>query len=140
MSSRRDRGSTTVWTAVAATALCAVFAAVLALGQAVAARHRAGGGVDLAALAAADHALAGEEAACGRARRVAEAQEVRVVRCAVRGEVADLTAEAGFGPFTSRVRARAGPAEAATGPAPEQRERPPHSHPLLRRAGPVAGP
>ncbi|WP_394297316.1 Rv3654c family TadE-like protein [Streptomyces albus] len=112
-----DRGSATVWTAVAATALCAVFAAVLALGQAVITRHRAGGGADLAALAAADHALSGREAACGLARRVAEAQDVRLVRCVVRGEVADLTAEAAFGPFTSRVRARAGPADHPVGAA-----------------------
>ncbi|WP_374223342.1 Rv3654c family TadE-like protein [Streptomyces sp. F63] len=95
---------------MAATALCAVFAAVLAMGQAVVTRHRAGGGADLAALAAADHALSGRDTACGLARRVAEAQGVRLVRCVVHGEVSDLTAEAAFGPFVSRVRARAGPA------------------------------
>ncbi|MFI1952881.1 MULTISPECIES: Rv3654c family TadE-like protein [Streptomyces] len=87
-----------------------MFAAVLALGQAVVTRHRAGGGADLAALAAADHALSGQDAACGLARRVAEAQGVRLVRCVVRGEVSDVTAEAAAGPFASRVRARAGPA------------------------------
>ncbi|WP_244501136.1 Rv3654c family TadE-like protein [Streptomyces sp. TP-A0874] len=104
-----EQGSATVWTAVAATALCAVFAAELALGGVVGARHRAAGGADLAALAAAGHALEGQTRACGLARKVAVAQDVRVVRCAVRGEIADLTAEVGYGPFTARVRSRAGP-------------------------------
>ncbi|MCC5032175.1 flp pilus-assembly TadE/G-like family protein [Streptomyces sp. WAC 00631] len=119
-----DRGSATVWTAVTATALCAVFAAVLALGQAVVTRHRAGGGADLAALAAADHALSGQDAACGLARRVAEAQGVRLVRCVVRGEVSDVTAEATTGPFASRVRARAGPADHLVGGAHPERDGP----------------
>ncbi|WP_370531932.1 pilus assembly protein TadG-related protein, partial [Streptomyces venezuelae] len=57
---RGDGGAATVWVAFAACALCVVFAAVLALGQAVSARHRAGGAADLAALAAADRALWGE--------------------------------------------------------------------------------
>ncbi|MGW8602069.1 pilus assembly protein TadG-related protein, partial [Streptomyces sp. NPDC055893] len=61
----RDRGAATVWAAFAACALCVVFGAVLALGQAVAARHRAGGAADLAALAAADRALWGEAEAWG---------------------------------------------------------------------------
>lgn len=105
----RDRGSATVWVAMAATVLCAVFAAVLAMGQAVVARHRAGAAADLAALAAADHALWGTTAACARAAEVAGAQGAAMVRCAVRGEIADVTAEARFGPYAPTVRARAGP-------------------------------
>ncbi|MHB0892318.1 Rv3654c family TadE-like protein [Streptomyces sundarbansensis] len=105
-----DRGVATVWAAVTATGLCTVFAVVLALGQAVAARHRAGGAADMAALAAADRALEGVEVACGAARRVALAQDAEVVRCAVEGEVADVTTRAGFGPYLPTVRARAGPA------------------------------
>ncbi|MGG7614414.1 Rv3654c family TadE-like protein, partial [Streptomyces sp. ZG43] len=57
----RDRGAATVWAAVASAALCAVFAALLAMGHAVAVRHQAGGVADLAALAAADHWGEGEE-------------------------------------------------------------------------------
>lgn len=102
-----------MWVALSAVVLCGVFGTVLVLGQAVAARHRAGGVADLAVLAAADHALEGENRACARARRVALAQGAAVVRCAVRGEIADLDAEAHWGPFTTRVRARAGP-EGAT--------------------------
>lgn len=111
----RDRGSATVWAAVAATALCAVFAAMFTMGQVTVARHRAGGAADLAALAAADHALEGPRTACGLAERVAAAQGARLVRCSVRGEIADLTAEVRAGPFTPRVRSRAGPADT---PAP----------------------
>jgi secretion/DNA translocation related TadE-like protein len=104
-----DGGSATVWVAMATTVLCAVFAIVLAMGQAVVARHRAGAAADLAALAAADHALSGTADACGRASRVARAQGAEVVRCAVTGEVADVTALARFGPYAPVVRARAGP-------------------------------
>jgi secretion/DNA translocation related TadE-like protein len=95
--------------AVAALAICAVCAAVLAMGQAVTVRHRAGGAADLAALAAADHALEGYAVACGKARRVAAAQGARVVRCALAGEVADVSVRARAGPFSRAVRARAGP-------------------------------
>ncbi|WP_238995596.1 Rv3654c family TadE-like protein [Streptomyces cyaneogriseus] len=105
-------------------ALCVVFGVVLALGQAVVARHRAAGGADLAALAAADHWAQGEAVACDRAERVARAHSVRLVRCAVTGQVSDVTAASGRGPFAAEVRARAGPSNSApagserpTGPA-----------------------
>ncbi|MFE0456248.1 Rv3654c family TadE-like protein [Streptomyces sp. NPDC058914] len=109
-----DRGSASVWTVGAIAVLCVVFGVVLALGQAVLARHRAAGGADLAALAAADHWTDGASAACARAERVARAQGARLVRCAVVGEISDVTAAAGRGPFSAEVRARAGP------PGPEQ--------------------
>ncbi|MFE9178285.1 Rv3654c family TadE-like protein [Streptomyces sp. NPDC007126] len=112
-----DRGSATVWSVGAIAVLCLVFGVVLALGQAVVARHRAAGGADLAALAAADRWAGGGTAACDRAERVARAQGVRLVRCALTGQVSDVTAASGTGPFTAEVRARAGPAS-ATPPAP----------------------
>ncbi|MFC5723528.1 Rv3654c family TadE-like protein [Streptomyces gamaensis] len=96
---------------IATAAFCAVFAGLLAMTAAIMARHRAGGAADLAVLAAADHALQGEETACGLARRVAGAQGAVVVRCAVAGETADVAAEARAGPYTVRARSRAGPAE-----------------------------
>ncbi|MFI9723652.1 Rv3654c family TadE-like protein [Streptomyces sp. NPDC052396] len=111
-----DAGSASVWTAVVATALCAVFAVLLAMSQAMLARHRAGGAADLAVLAAADHALLGEEAACGLARRVAAAQRARVVRCALSGETAEVSAEARTGPYAVQARSRAGPATVRAGP------------------------
>ncbi|WTT10035.1 flp pilus-assembly TadE/G-like family protein [Streptomyces zaomyceticus] len=101
----------TVWAAFAACALCVVFGAVLALGQAVAARHRAGGAADLAALAAADRALWGEAEACAAAFRVASAQGAELVGCAVRGELAEVTARVVRGPYRPEVRSRAGPPE-----------------------------
>ncbi|MGA5894564.1 Rv3654c family TadE-like protein [Streptomyces venetus] len=104
-----DQGSATVWSVGAIAVLCVVFGVVLALGQAVVLRHRAAGGADLAALAAADHWAEGGPAACARAGRVATAQGVRLVRCEVVGEISDVTAASGRGPFTAEVRARAGP-------------------------------
>ncbi|WP_156725608.1 Rv3654c family TadE-like protein [Streptomyces apocyni] len=115
-----DRGSATVWVVVVAGALSVVFGAVLLLGQAVLARHRAGGAADLAVLAAADHALRGEGRACAVAARVARAQGVDVLRCTVQGEIADVTVRARAGPFGSAVRSRAGPAT-STVPAREAR-------------------
>ncbi|MFE9705975.1 Rv3654c family TadE-like protein [Streptomyces sp. NPDC005930] len=112
-----DQGSATVWSVGALAVLCLVFGIVLALGQAVVARHRAAGGADLAALAAADHWAEGGTAACDRADRVARAQRTRLVRCALTGQVSDVTAASGRGPFTAEVRARAGPGSPAT-PAP----------------------
>lgn len=109
-----DRGSATVWSMGAIAVLCVVFGAVLALGQAVVVRHRAAGGADLAALAAADHWAEGGTAACARADRLAAAQGVRLVRCAIVGDTSEVTAAAGTGPFTAEVRAKAGPA----GPVP----------------------
>ncbi|MGC9543580.1 Rv3654c family TadE-like protein [Streptomyces sp. UG1] len=107
---RSDRGSATVWSLGVITVLCVVFGVALALGQAAATRHRAAGGADLAALAAADHWEEGGTAACAWAEQVARAQGVRLVRCVVVGEVSDVTAASGRGPFAAEVRARAGPA------------------------------
>ncbi|MFD5518851.1 Rv3654c family TadE-like protein [Streptomyces sp. NPDC127066] len=104
-----DRGSATVWTVGAIAVLCAVFGAVLSMGQAVVVRHRAAGAADLAALAAADHWSDGGTAACARADRVARAQSARLVRCAVEGQISDVTASSGTGPITAEVRSRAGP-------------------------------
>lgn len=103
---RGDRGSATVWAVVFMGLLCAVSAGLLAIGQAVAVRHRAGAAADLAALAAADHALDGSAMACVLAAHVAAAQGARLARCAVTGEIADVTVAVG----AARVRSRAGPA------------------------------
>nr|WP_127360371.1 Rv3654c family TadE-like protein [Actinacidiphila soli] len=100
-----DRGSATVWAVLLVALLCAATAGLLALSHALTARHRAGAAADLAALAAADHALEGEATACALAARVASAQGARLLRCAVVGEIADLTAAVG----PAQVRSRAGP-------------------------------
>ncbi|MFF8728893.1 Rv3654c family TadE-like protein [Streptomyces sp. NPDC015171] len=112
-----DRNSATVWSLWAIAVLLVVFGAVLALGQAVVIRHRAAGGADLAALAAADHWAEGGAAACARAEELAAAQGARLVRCAIVGDTSEVTAAVGRGPFAAEVGARAGPAGPA-GPVP----------------------
>ncbi|MFF5358458.1 Rv3654c family TadE-like protein [Streptomyces scabiei] len=115
---RSDRGSATVWAVGAIAALCAVFGAVLMLGQAVVIRHQAAAAADLAALAAADHWMKGSAAACATARRVARAQGGGLVRCEVEGEISDVTAVSDLGPLTAPARARAGPPVAPGSPVP----------------------
>ncbi|MFJ4872213.1 Rv3654c family TadE-like protein [Streptomyces sp. NPDC088757] len=129
---RDDRGAATVWTAFAACVLCVVFGALLALGQAVVARHRAGGAADLAVLAAADRSLWGEAEACAAASRVAGAQGAELVRCAVRGELAEVTARVVRGPYRPQVRSRAGPQDPLPGP--------PEPPPGLSAPGGLTGP
>ncbi|SEO42445.1 Rv3654c family TadE-like protein [Actinacidiphila rubida] len=108
MRRRGDRGSATVWSLGSIGVLLALFAAALFMSQAVVARHRAGGAADLAALAAADHALDGSRTACRLAAEVAEAQGGRLRGCQVAGEVAEVVVQVGG----ARVRSRAGPADA----------------------------
>jgi secretion/DNA translocation related TadE-like protein len=141
-----DRGSATVWSLGAIAVLCVVFGVVLGLGQAVVVRHRAAGGADMAALAAADHWAEGAAGACARAGRVARAQGARLTRCVIVGDVSDVSAASGGGPFTAEVRARAGPrcvvlpgdaGECATGP-PAAPGRP--SSPVPGRVPPSAAP
>ncbi|MEW1798683.1 MULTISPECIES: Rv3654c family TadE-like protein [Streptomyces] len=115
----RDRGSATVWAALVATVLGAVFAGVLLLGQAVVARHRAAAAADLAALAAAATWAHGPDTACATALRVARAQGAELAGCRLGGEVAEVEARAAAGPFAPLIRARAGPPREP--PAPRTR-------------------
>ncbi|MFF8269460.1 Rv3654c family TadE-like protein [Streptomyces sp. NPDC016562] len=109
----RDRGSATVWAALVATVLGAVFGGVLLLGQAVVARHRAAAAADLAALAAAAGWAHGPQKACAAALRVARAQGAELGVCRLGGEVAEVRARIAVGPFTATMGARAGPPLAA---------------------------
>jgi secretion/DNA translocation related TadE-like protein len=117
MRCRGDRGSATVWAGGIVTALCVVFAAVLAMSETVTARHRAAAGADLAALAAARRWPDGAAVACALADRVARAQRARLVRCEITGEVADVVVAAGHDPFAAESRARAGPPNPEPPPA-----------------------
>ena len=83
--SRGDEGFSTVLAAGLVLVLFAVTTAVGALGTLVAVRHRVAAVADLAALAAAQHALEGPEVACRRARELAEAHRVTVRHCALEG-------------------------------------------------------
>lgn len=109
----RDRGVASVWAVGLVALLLAGFGVVLLLGQLAGLRQRVATGADLAALAAADRALRGADAACAAAGRVAAAHRVRVVRCDMAGEIADLSVAGEMGPYAVTVRARAGPAAAA---------------------------
>lgn len=106
---RGDRGSATVWSLGAVAVLLVVFAAGLLLGRAEVSRHRAGGAADLAALAAADHALDGRRTACALAARVAAAQGARLTACILTGDIADVTTTVA----QATARSRAGPAAAS---------------------------
>lgn len=81
----QDRGVATVWAAGAIAVLMSLTVFGLYLGGAMLARHQAQSAADLAALAGAGRALAGERVACSRARAVTERMRVRLVTCSVRG-------------------------------------------------------
>ena len=89
---------------------------ILAVGTATVTRHRAAGAADLAALAAADYAPDGEQAACGWARWVTDRMRVRLTGCQLDGWDALVQTSADppgplarFGAATAH--ARAGPAD-----------------------------
>lgn len=111
-----DEGTATLWAVGGIAVLCLVAVAVLTYGAVVQTRHRATAAADLAALAGAGYAPYGEQAACERARWVADEMRVRVTDCRLRDwdvsvEVsADLPAVlTRFG--TVAAHSRAGPAD-----------------------------
>jgi secretion/DNA translocation related TadE-like protein len=73
-----------------AAVLAVVGAVAAAVGAVAVARHRAASVADLAALAAADRALAGQGVGCAAARRAADASAAVLVSCRVTGEIADV--------------------------------------------------
>jgi secretion/DNA translocation related TadE-like protein len=110
-----DRGAATIWIVAVIAALLLFATGVLAIGTAAVTRHRAAGAADLAALAAADYAPDGEQAACGWAQWVADRMRVRLVSCELDGWDALVRTSADppgplarFGAATAR--AKAGPA------------------------------
>jgi secretion/DNA translocation related TadE-like protein len=84
-SRRDDAGFSTVFGLAVAMVFLVVAGAVGALGTLSVVRHRAEATADLAALAAAKHALEGSQAACGAARRLAEEQGATLVECGLDG-------------------------------------------------------
>lgn len=110
-----ERGSGTVWVLAFAALVWIVAVTVISAGGVRAARHRAHGAADLAALAAAAKAAEGGAAACRRAAVVAQGAGGRLSSCAVRGSVADVEVAvivrlpAPLGRMHLISRARAGP-------------------------------
>ncbi|MEE4024443.1 Rv3654c family TadE-like protein [Gordonia sp. PKS22-38] len=113
-----DRGFATVLGAFAIAAVTAIAAAVLYVGGAVVARHRAQSAADLAALAAARQHVMAESDPCVAARAIADAQRVgaRLEHCRVDGidVVVAVAVPVHLGPFgirDARASARAGPVQ-----------------------------
>ncbi|MDY6808843.1 hypothetical protein GIY30_20525 [Gordonia sp. HNM0687] len=113
-----DRGFATLLGAFAIATIAAVAVAMLYVGGAVVARHRAQSAADLAALAAAQqHVLAAPEP-CRAAEEIAQEQRVgaRIERCAADGidVVLTVAVPVRLGPFGVRdalASARAGPVD-----------------------------
>lgn len=111
-----ERGVATVFGAWVIVGLVSLVVAVVFVGSAVVARHRAQSVADLAALAAAQRAMLALDDPCGAARTIAATSSVAVARCDTNGEdvVVVATSQVDLGPFgvrTARAVARAGPAE-----------------------------
>jgi secretion/DNA translocation related TadE-like protein len=109
-----DRGAATIWTAGGIAAVMVVVSGLLSFVAAVVTRHRAESAADLAALAAASWAVAGEERACAQARWVAEQMGVGLRSCRLSSldALVEVVAEpAGvLGEFGgAAAKARAGP-------------------------------
>ncbi|MEU6861551.1 Rv3654c family TadE-like protein [Glycomyces sp. NPDC046736] len=110
----QERGSATVLAAGVTAALVLMAIGFTAVGQATAARHRAQGAADAAALAGATKVLIGEGEACAAARAMAEDASVEFVDCRVDGLEITVRVHAtpsglpaAFGP--ARATSRAGP-------------------------------
>jgi secretion/DNA translocation related TadE-like protein len=113
---RGDDGVATVLAATMVLALVALAVAGVALGSAVAARHRAQAAADLAALGAAGRLALGRDTACGEAESVAAEMRTAVTACRVEGLDVIVTVEATarlgrWGVGVARGMARAGPVE-----------------------------
>lgn len=113
-----DRGSASVWTVGGMAVLLTVTTLLVWFGAAVETRHHAQSAADLAALAAAGAAVAGETTACGLARWVTDRMGVTLSSCRLNGWDARVEVAArppgvlaGFG--SAHVRSRAGPVDEA---------------------------
>ena len=110
-----ERGSATVWVVALAGVLAAIGVAAVLVGAAVVGQHRATTAADLAALAAAEHAVRGDPGVCAVAGEVAGANGARLTACAV-GDAAVVDVAVAvpvrLGPLgvsLAGARARAGP-------------------------------
>lgn len=82
---RDDAGYASVVALGIALVVMVVAGAVAAAGAVVSARHRAEAVADMAALAAAKHALAGQDAACAAARALTDQEHVVLLQCRLEG-------------------------------------------------------
>ncbi|NLE80249.1 MAG: flp pilus-assembly TadE/G-like family protein [Rhodococcus sp.] len=113
---RRDEGSVTVAGCWAVGVVVVITAALLHVGSAVSARHRAQSAADLAALAAAGSVEEGIDAACDAAVTLAARMHTTVDSCEVDGwdvivTVSVPVALSEWGVRDATAAARAGPSE-----------------------------
>lgn len=120
-----ERGSATIWILALATVLWTVAMGVMLVGQARAARHRAGAAADLAALAGASRVSDGMP--CKPASLVARVNGGKLVACVVRGETVDVVVEVPLGRLGPLVGERGVRARARAGPTRGLRTVPPFS-------------
>ena len=118
----------TVFAAAGIAVIIGVLLFGLQLGAAITARHRASAAADLAALAAAGHAVWGAQVACGRAGHIATAMSATLAACELDGWEArvEVRAELSFSLLTDDAavgRARAGPVPVTDPTAPRGGER-----------------
>lgn len=110
----RDEGGATVLAAFALAALLVVVIAVVHVGSAVSARHRAQAAADLSALAAAGALDRGVADACSSAETIARRMSGRLTECTVEDwdvvvEVSITVTLGRFGVRDAVASARAGP-------------------------------
>lgn len=113
---RRDEGAATLAGCCAVGVVVVITAALLHIGSAVSARHRAQSAADLSALAAAASVDAGVDAACTAATTLAARMHTTVDSCEVDGWDVVVTVSlpvtlSAWGVRDARAAARAGPAE-----------------------------
>lgn len=110
-----DRGSGTLWMLALIGLMWSMAAIAMTVGGVRAARQRAYAAADLAALAAASHAMDGSRSACLLAARIARGSGGRLHRCVVRGRISEVEVISslrnvpGLGRLNATARARAGP-------------------------------
>jgi secretion/DNA translocation related TadE-like protein len=111
LGSGRDAGSASILVLAIGLSIMMVAMGVMAVGDAIVARHRAQAAADFGALAGALVATSGPAFACGRARELVGANGARMVSCEMSGlDVivrAEVDAHGGWG--AARASARAGP-------------------------------
>ncbi|MDA1362782.1 flp pilus-assembly TadE/G-like family protein [Glycomyces luteolus] len=109
-----ERGSATVLATGVAAALLASAVAFTAVGQAGAARHRAQGAADAAALAGAARVIFGEDEACAAAQAMVERSEAEFQGC----EVSELEVTVHVNETPNGLPAAFGPARAVSRAGP----------------------
>lgn len=129
-----DRGSATVFAALASLAVLLVLMAGVDLGGAALARHRAEAAADLAALGAAGHSIDGTDAACDLARGLTERMRATLDHCAL--EDWDAVVQVRVHRSWSLLAAGDAVGRARAGPVPEERHRT-AQHRVRRRGHPA---